>query len=145
MWFLTLSFRHLFSASSLLWYFVVKLTHLISVKLTHSISWYHRILIQQVYAIFWDIKWGKGKWKWLNREKEIRERKREREYLVHGGTATQTALFQIACSPLKAALKSVGVCRMCRITCGLKWCASPCPPSLPMILRGRFSLRPQRK
>lgn len=44
-------------------------------------------------------------------EVDKRERRsKKREYLVLGGTVTQTALFQIACSPLKGALKSVGVC-----------------------------------
>lgn len=33
-----------------------------------------------------------------------------KEYIVLGGTVTQTALFQKTCSPLKGALKSVGVC-----------------------------------
>lgn len=42
-------------------------------------------------------------------EKEKQEKGSEREYLVLGGRATQTALFRIACSPLKGALKSVGV------------------------------------
>lgn len=41
--------------------------------------------------------------------KEKQEKGSEREYLVLGGRATQTALFRIACSPLKGALKSVGV------------------------------------
>lgn len=31
-------------------------------------------------------------------------------YFVLAGTATQAALFQITCSPLMGALKSVGVC-----------------------------------
>ncbi len=35
---------------------------------------------------------------------------REREYLVPRGSVTQIALLQIACSPLKGALKRVGVC-----------------------------------
>lgn len=40
------------------------------------------------------------------------ERKEKRGYLVLAGIVTQAALFQITCSPLMGALKSVGVCKV---------------------------------